>query len=92
LAAKFGGEAGLARIEALEGTEIGGTVQAKSRTGDWFYVQPDDTGDEQQLPVGVALPEIDSSSIEEGDRVLVRLEGIDKSRGQISMTVLKKLE
>eukprot|EP00978_Attheya_sp_CCMP212_P034888 scaffold148928_cov53-Attheya_sp.AAC.3 len=92
LAAKFGGEAGLARIEALEGTEIGGTVQAKSRTGDWFYVQPDDTGDEQQLPVGVAMPEIDSSSIEEGDRVLVRLEGIDKNRGQISMTVLKKLE
>jgi len=43
------------------------------------------------LPVGVAAPGDDSSTISQGDTVRVRLDGIDESRGQLAMTVLEKL-
>ncbi|KAL9188186.1 hypothetical protein ACHAXT_006564 [Thalassiosira profunda] len=62
-------------IEALIGTIYDGIVKAKSKTGNWLYVQPCTEGDvggeeacDAGLPVGVAsfLGESDGASLEEG--------------------------
>lgn len=81
-------------IDALVGKECDGFVKAKSKTGNWYYVQPNMEGEDGvDLPVGVAnFLKIDGEehSVEysTGDKVHVRLEGIDEKRGQLSMTLL----
>ena len=81
-------------IEALVGKECNGVVKAKSKTGSWYYVQPQMEGnDGVALPVGVAsfFEEKDDGHLIDystGDIVRVRLEGIDEKRGQLSMTLL----
>ncbi|KAL7535883.1 hypothetical protein ACHAWF_005303 [Thalassiosira exigua] len=94
-------------IDDLIGTIYEGIVKAKSKAGDWYYVQPEsgevgeggdyDVGGAASLPVGVAsYPDNsegggDGSSrgpYEAGDRVRVRLEGIDKERGQLALSLL----
>lgn len=84
--------ASLSAIEELRGTECFGVVKATSKTGNWCYVQPE--VEASSVPkVGVAHPEVDGDvddTIAEGDRVRIRLEGIDESRGQLSMTLLGK--
>lgn len=105
-------------IEALVGNVYDGVVKAKSKTGNWYYVQPcvngeddkcvDDYGDEScipSLPVGVATFELSKESDGDddgkgensneqhesytaGDKVRVRLEGIDEKRGQLSLTLM----
>ena len=105
-------------IEALVGNVYDGVVKAKSKTGNWYYVQPcvngeedngvDDDGDEScipTLPVGVATFELSEESDGDddgkgensneqhvsytaGDKVRVRLEGIDEKRGQLSLTLM----
>lgn len=87
-------------IQSFIGNEYAGIVKAKSKTGDWYYVQPCVEGGEGEvgaLPVGVANFLNDSDSGEEsgehvaysaGDRVRVRLEGIDEKRGQLALTLL----
>ena len=77
----------LQRIFDLQGQECDGTVRATSQTGDWVYVQPFING----LPIGVARLHEDIKTVETGDSVRVRLEGIDAERGQIAMQVLSKL-
>jgi hypothetical protein len=62
-------------------------VKAKSKTGDWYYVQPEVDG----FPVGIAKTEADIS-LEPGQRAKVRVDGIDESRGQLALTVLESLE
>lgn len=86
-----GGE-GLQHILDSVGMECNGTVKAKSKAGDWYYVQPDVDEEEEglKLPVGVAQGELDEV-LSSGDKVWVRLDGIDESRGQLSMTLLKKI-
>lgn len=81
---KMGGS--LERIYALEGQECDGTVRATSQTGDWIYVQPSLEG----LPVGVAVMTDDAEELAPGDKVRVKLGGIDEQRGQIVMQVLSK--
>ena len=93
LAGKKNGEGtGLQQILDRDGMECNGTVKAKSKTGDWYYVQPDVNEDEEgsKLPVGVAQGKLDEV-ISSGDKVRVRLDGIDESRGQLAMTLLDKL-
>eukprot|EP00804_Cyclotella_cryptica_P021914 CCRYP_000866-RA/>CCRYP_000866-RA protein AED:0.01 eAED:0.01 QI:2252/1/1/1/0.33/0.25/4/1891/550 len=91
LSNKFKGE----DIESLIGSEFDGVVKATSKTGESYYVQPFIEGeDEVSLPVGVASfleEELDknTSSYSAGDSVRVRLEGIDRKRGQLSLTLLK---
>jgi len=74
------------------GMECNGMVKAKSKKGDWYYVQPDASEDvaKLQFPVGVAKGDL-SEVLSPGDRVSVRLDGIDESRGQLVMTLLKKI-
>ena len=92
LASQFGDE-GIDKIISLTGTECDGIVKAKSRTGDWFYVQPD--GEHQDLPVGVANVDADDlaniATIHPGDRVRIRFEGIDDLRGQLAMSLVDRL-
>jgi hypothetical protein len=83
LAKNFGGEEGLESILASVGLEIEGVVKAKSKTGDWYYVQPDVEG----FPVGVAQSEIEDS-LEPGQKAKIRVDGIDESRGQLALTIL----
>ena len=90
-------------IEELVGKEYDGIVKAKSKTGDWYYVQPciGELGEtvemcDVSLPVGVAsLVSSDGDdegshhdSYSAGDHVRVRLEGIDERRGQLALTLL----
>ena len=79
-------------IDALIGKECDGIVKAKSKTGDWYYVQPHTEENSISLPVGVAsfLNDSVEGKLEysTGDAVRVRLEGIDEKRGQLSMTLL----
>lgn len=72
----------------MKGTECDGTVKATSKAGPWLYVQPELEG----LPVGVATWEGgDLSDISAGEKVRVRIAGIDDSRGQLSMHIVRKL-
>ncbi|KAL3941813.1 MAG: hypothetical protein SGBAC_003893 [Bacillariaceae sp.] len=80
----LGGSLGL--IHELEGSECEGTVKAASKTGDWVYVEPDIEG----LPVGVAAMSDELQDINSGDRVRVRIEGIDEERGQLALQLLEK--
>mmetsp|Transcript_8711 Transcript_8711/g.19551 ORF Transcript_8711/g.19551 Transcript_8711/m.19551 type:complete len:366 (+) Transcript_8711:138-1235(+) len=90
-------------IQSLIGNEYDAIVKAKSKTGDCYYVQPFVEGEEDVngLPVGIANFVVDSDdregeegqgskhdSYSAGDRVRVRLEGIDEKRGQLAMTLL----
>lgn len=72
-------------ITALVGNEYDGIVKAKSKSGDWYYVQPAGV----DLPVGVAsIMDGQDASYSSGDSVRVRVEGIDEKRGQLSLTML----
>lgn len=84
-------------IESLMGNIYDGIVKAKSKTGDFYYVQPcGDGGDgwEERLPAGVASFEdgeeggAERGSYSAGDHVRVRLEGVDEGRGQLALTLL----
>jgi len=88
-------------IHTLVGNVYNGIVKAKSKTGDWYYVQPlcidgEIVEDGQSvIPVGIATfpaqevgGEKDHSSYAVGDHVRVRLEGIDERRGQLSLSIL----
>lgn len=88
-------------IEKLIGNEYDGVVKAKSKAGDWYYVQAcfdEKEADECSLllPVGVASfsdpseegEESEHESYSTGDQVRVRLEGIDEKRGQLALTLL----
>jgi len=82
------------------GMECDGTVRAKSKTGNWYYVQPhpndhtttnNNNNDEIQLPVGVATPQettTNDSTFHSGDKVRIRIDGMDESRGQLALTLL----
>jgi hypothetical protein len=88
----------------LVGNVYDGVVKAKSKTGNWYYVQPTRVdgavgegaeGGASSLPVGIAnFPaqveggEIHHASYSAEDRVRVRLEGIDERRGQLALTLL----
>ena len=87
LAKTMGGEDGMVNILSSVGLELEGVVKAKSKTGDWYYIQPDVEG----FPVGVAKSEIDED-LEPGQRAKIRVDGIDESRGQLALTVLEILE
>ena len=82
----MGGAEGIESILGSIGLEIEGVVKAKSKTGDWYYVQPDVEG----FPVGVAQSEIDEE-LAPGQRATIRVDGIDESRGQLALTILKSL-
>lgn len=79
-------------IESLVGNEYDGVVKAKSKTGDWYYVQPVKGDDNVSLPVGVAKFSEEEETADvvysPGDHVRVRLEGIDGKRGQLALTLL----
>ena len=88
-------------IQTLVGNVYNGIVKAKSKTGDWYYVQPlcidgEIVEDGQSvIPVGIATfpaqeegGEKDHSLYAVGDQVRVRLEGIDERRGQLSLSIL----
>jgi len=86
----------LSSIDSLIGTECYGTVKAKSKVGTWYYVQPDEElkdgkGCGLKLPVGVAEGERFEEILSPGDRVQIRLDGIDEARGQLAMTLMKSL-
>lgn len=81
---------GLSRAEELKGKEYDGTVKATSQSGNWLYVQPEND-ENLNLPVGVATLSPDPPSFAQGDRVRIRMEGIDQARGQLAMHVLEKL-
>jgi len=83
LASKFGGEHGLKMIEHSIGKEMEGVIKARSKTGDWYYVSPDD----EKFPVGVATSS-GGKTYDQGQRVKIRLDGIDESRGQIALCIL----
>jgi hypothetical protein len=79
-------------MSSVIGNEYDGVVKAKSKSGDWCYVQPI-VGEEEgfDLPVGVAnILEGNESdtSYSSGDSVRVRVEGIDEKRGQLSLILL----
>ncbi len=82
--AKKLGKDGLDHILESIGQEINGVIKAKSKTGDWYYVQPHLDG----FPVGVAQSEVEDS-LESGQEVHIRVDGIDESRGQLSLTILR---
>jgi hypothetical protein len=86
LASKFGGN--INNIKILSGNEGIGIVTAISKTGEWLYVKPQFN----DLPVGIATiaSELDFHSLSKGDSVQIRVDGVDETRGQLSMTVLKK--
>jgi len=79
-------------IRTLIGNEYEGIVKAKSKTGDWYYVQPCVEGEREaySLPVGVAKLESDEEHglYSAGDRIRVRVEGIDEKRGQLALTLI----
>jgi len=88
-------------IESLIGNVYDGIVKAKSKTGNWYYVQPCVESDEVEnnvgescipsMPVGVASFEEEDDNqklYESGDNVRVRLEGIDEKRGQLALTLI----
>jgi len=87
-------------IESLIGNVYDGIIKAKSKTGNWYYVQPCvESGDEESggescipsMPVGVASFEVEEGNkklYESGDNVRVRLEGIDEKRGQLALTLI----
>lgn len=78
----------LTEIYRLTGKECDGTVKATSKAGQWLYVQPELDG----LPVGVAtMDDGEMKSISVGERVRVRIAGVDEERGQLSMQVISKL-
>jgi len=86
-----------AAVKQLSGREWDGVVQATSQTGDWLYVQPEGT-DEYRLPVGVASVSPDdanedgsSGALLKGDKVRIKISGVDENRGQLSMRVLRKV-
>ena len=80
---------GMGRIHQLHGREMDGIVKATSHTGDWLYVEPQ----EESLPVGIAFGGENSSleGVSKGDKVRIQLEGIDETRGQLSMKFLSKV-
>jgi len=80
---------GFRRIRELKGKKCDGIIKAASNTGDWFYVQPQ----LDNLPVGVAtVPEtIEGDALQIGDAVRIRLDGVDKDRGQLAIRILNKL-
>lgn len=84
---KMGGTAGVQYILSCVGLEMEGVVKAKSKTGNWYYVQPQTDG----FPVGVANSDIDQS-LEPGQKAKIRVEGIDEARGQLSLTILSLIE
>lgn len=87
-------------IELLIGNVYDGIVKAKSKTGNWYYVQPCVESDEEEsdgescvpsMLVGVAsFGEGDNNHklYESGNQVRVRLEGIDEKRGQLALTLM----
>ena len=92
-------------VRSWVGNVYDGVVKAKSKTGNWYYVQPTRVdgaavgegagGGAASLPVGIAnFPaqagkgEVHRASYSPGDRVRVRLEGIDERRGQLALTLL----
>ncbi|GAX27334.1 hypothetical protein FisN_23Lh091 [Fistulifera solaris] len=77
---------GLHNIDKLRGQEHYGVVKATSNAGDWLYVQPDVEG----LPVGVASV-LSDHELHEGDKVRIRIEGVDENRGQLAMLILNKI-
>jgi hypothetical protein len=83
----FGGD--INNIMKLKGSEGEARIKAKSQTGDWFYVEPSFLG----LTVGIGqLREgLSEDVLEQGDLVLVRLNGVDSSRGQLSFSILDKI-
>lgn len=83
LAKKMGGEDGLNKIVSSVGVEMEGMVKAKSKTGDWYYVQPAD----ESFPVGLAKCEI-AAVLDAGQSVKIRVDGIDEARGQLALTIL----
>ena len=89
LVAKMGGEEQLQRISEMVGQEIAGEIKAKSKSGDWYYFQPNE--EHENLPVGVASCSDSSLTYSPGDKATVRLEGIDHSRGQLSFTLLNTI-
>ena len=79
---------GMQKIKELEGQEMYGVVKATSNTGDWLYVEPISR---KKLPVGIAtLPPNYSKELRKGDNVVIRLQGIDESRGQLSMAIVER--
>ena len=79
---------GTRRLQELDGLEMDGIVKATSHTGDWYYVQPQ----EADLPVGIAFRDSDSLvELNQGDKVRIKLDGVDETRGQLSMRVLGKV-
>ena len=79
-------------ISSVIGNEYEGVVKAKSKSGDWCYVEPI-VGEEEgfDLPVGVANisdGQSNDASYSPGEKVRVRVEGIDERRGQLSLTLL----
>jgi len=93
LISKMGGEEVVGKMMSKKGSEMEGVVKAISKSGDWYYVQPNvDEDNEIHFPVGVANmlegTEV-SKTLSPGDRVLIRLDGIDESRGQLAFTLLE---
>ena len=87
LTERMGGEEQFQRMLELVGKEITGQIKAKSKTGDWYYFQPGE--ENKHLPVGVASSSDSEHIYSPGDEALVRLEGIDQTRGQLSFTLIK---
>mmetsp|Transcript_7898 Transcript_7898/g.14880 ORF Transcript_7898/g.14880 Transcript_7898/m.14880 type:complete len:692 (+) Transcript_7898:144-2219(+) len=86
LSNKMGGAEGISHILNSVGLEMEGEIKAKSKTGNWYYVQPVAHG----FPVGVAESAIEES-LEPGQKARIRIEGIDEKRGQLSLTVLGRV-
>jgi hypothetical protein len=87
LSNKFGNTDGLQLILNNIGKELNGTVKAQSKSGDWYYVQPDINEVEGvTIPVGIAKNGLGSALVS-GQKVVVRLDGVDDSRGQVAMTI-----
>jgi hypothetical protein len=87
LASKMGGDNGLQQILDAKGEIMEGVIKANSKSGDWYYVQPlSDDG----LPVGIGVSEVEGP-LSAGDKVQIRMDGIDYSRGQLSLKIIEKL-
>eukprot|EP00934_Nitzschia_sp_Nitz4_P006092 Nitzschia sp. Nitz4//scaffold78_size91513//8506//10438//NITZ4_004914-RA/size91513-augustus-gene-0.29-mRNA-1//-1//CDS//3329558085//6082//frame0 len=79
----------LETLEEMKGKSCVGIVRAKSKRGDWVYVQPSLDG----LPVGIGtLQQGVPMDLAKGDRVKVQINGIDSERGQLALDVLEKIE
>merc|ERR1712226_590621 len=87
LLAKFEGKS--KNLLKWKGTEGIGTIKATSQTGSWLYVQPEFN----DLPVGIAQlsNNVANESFSVGESVQVRLDGIDETRGQLSLTIVGKV-